>query len=53
MLGFLSNQTVNLEIDAQTLYYSLLKKEITRTGDSTKKIFKSIDRSLRPTGRMP
>ena len=53
MLGFLSNETVNLEIDAQTLYYSLLKKEITRTGHSTKKIFKSIDRSLRPTGRMP
>ena len=29
MLGFLCNQTVNLEIDAQTPYCSLLKKEIT------------------------
>ena len=48
MLGFLCNQMVNLEIDAQTPYYSLLQKEITRTGHSPQKIFKSIDRSLRP-----
>ena len=33
-------QTANLEMDAKTLYlYSLLKKEITQTGYSTKEIF--------------
>ena len=37
MLGPLCNQTVNLETDAKILYYSLLKKEITLTGYSTKK----------------
>ena len=38
MLGPLCNQTVNLETDAKTLYYSLLKKKIhTQTGYSTPK----------------
>ena len=32
-------QAVNLKTDAKTLYYSLLKKEITQTGYSTKEIF--------------
>ena len=45
MLGFLCNQTVNLEADAKTLYYSLLKKEITRTGHSPPKNLQ-IDRSF-------
>ena len=31
MLGPLCNQTVNLETDAKTLYYSLLKKKHTHT----------------------
>ena len=54
MLGPLRNQIVDLETDAKTLYYSLLKKElIKRTGYSTKKIFQSIHHSLRPMGRMP
>ena len=51
MLWPLCNQIVNLETDAKTLYYSSLKKElIKRTGYFTKKIFKAIDHSLRPTG---
>ena len=38
MLGPLCNQTVNLETDAKTLYYSLLKKKThTQTGYSTPK----------------
>ena len=32
-------QTANLETCAKTLYYSVLKKEITQTGYSTKEIF--------------
>ena len=53
MLGPLCNHTVNLETDTKIRYYSLLKREITWTGYSTKKIFNSTDRSLRPTGRLP
>ena len=52
MLGPLCNQTVNLT-DTKILFYSLLKKGITCTGYFTKKIFKSIDRSLHPTGCLP
>ena len=37
MLGPLCNQTVNMETDAKTLFYTLLKKEITHTGYSTPK----------------
>ena len=32
-------QTANVETGAKTLYYSVLKKEITQTGYSTKEIF--------------
>ena len=35
------------------IIHSLPKKEITRTGYSTTKIFKSISHSLHPTGRIP
>ena len=37
MLGPLYNQTVNMETDAKTLFYTLLKKEITHSGYSTPK----------------
>ena len=79
MLGFLCHQTVNLEVDAKTLYFSLLKLKCSPSIiQSTKKtinfnkyaslnnshrnhrnrifyqnIFKSIDHSLHPMGRMP
>ena len=54
-------QTGNLETEAKTLYYSLLKKKQpnhTETGYSTKNLQidranRSIDRSLRPTKRVP
>ena len=48
MLGPLCNQTVNLELRQilELFISSLLKKEITRTGYSTKTLSKSIDRSL-------
>ena len=39
MLAPFCIQTLNLEIDPKTLCYSLLKKEITLTGYSTKEIF--------------
>ena len=39
MLAPFCIQTVNLEKDAETLCYSVLKKEITQTGYSTKEIF--------------
>ena len=50
MLGPLCNQTVNLETDAKTLYYSLLKK---KPDILPQKIFKSMDHSLCPTGHIP
>ena len=55
MLGPLCNQTVNLETDAKTLYYSLLKKKKikTKTDILPPKIFKSMDHSLCPTGHIP
>ena len=55
MLGPLCNQTVNLETDAKTLYYSLLKKKThTHKPDILPpKIFKSMDHSLCPKGHMP
>ena len=78
MFGPLCNQTVTLETDAKTLYYSLLKLKyspsiklyLKHKKDKNKyasfnnshrnfmnrvfyqKIFKSIDRSLCPTGRI-
>ena len=39
MLAPFCIQTATLEADAKTLYYSVLKKEITQTGYSTKEIF--------------
>ena len=39
MVAPLCIQTANLETGAKTLYYSVLKKEITQTGYSTKEIF--------------
>ena len=60
MLGPLCNQTVNLETNAKTLYYSLLKLKYSpsiylnnsQEQDILNKIFKLMDRSLCPTGHI-
>ena len=48
-----SRQSIWRQTPKLFIIHSLPKKEITRTGYSTTKIFKSISHSLHPTGRIP